>query len=63
MRNQSNDHSPTLDQARHSRGLDNLAKQLIRDYGVEGAKRICREYCWDGVSRAIEASAADSAAR
>lgn len=55
VRNQVKDQDQ--DQARHSRSVDNLAKQLIADYGIEGAKRICREYCWDGVSRAIEVSA------
>ena len=54
VRNQLSDHTDNQARARHRRSLDNLAEQLVRDYGVEGAKRICREYCWDGVSRAID---------
>ena len=50
---------PTIAHLRHERSIDKLARQLIADYGVEGAKRICREYCGDGIGQAIDEAAAN----
>lgn len=36
------------------RNGDALARELIDLLGVEGARRMCREHCWDGVAVAIE---------
>lgn len=46
------------DASRHIRNSDALALELIDMLGVEGAKRMCREHCWDGVASAIERVAA-----
>ncbi len=42
------------DASRHVRNSDALALELIDMLGVEGAKRMCREQCWDGVASAVE---------
>jgi len=36
------------------RSSDALALELIEMLGIEGARRMCREHCWDGVASAIE---------
>jgi hypothetical protein len=36
------------------RNSDALALELIDMLGVEGARRMCREHCWDGVANAVE---------
>ena len=40
--------------SRQVRNSDALALELIDMLGVEGAKRMCREHCWDGVASAVE---------
>jgi hypothetical protein len=42
------------DASRHAQNSDALALELIDLLGVDGARRMCREYCWDGVATAIE---------
>jgi len=34
--------------------LEELARQLIRHLGVDGARRTCKENRWNGVLRAID---------
>lgn len=49
------------DASRHARNSDALALELIELLGVDGARRMCREQCWDGVANAIERVSAQSA--
>lgn len=42
------------DASRHIRNSDALALELIDLLGVDGARRMCREQCWDGVAVAVE---------
>ncbi len=49
------------DASRHARNSDALALELIDMLGVDGARRMCREHCWDGVASAIERVAAEAA--
>jgi hypothetical protein len=49
-----------VDASRHARNSDALALELIEMLGVDGARRMCREHCWDGVGNAVERVAAQS---
>ncbi len=46
--------------SRHVRNSDALALELIDLLGVDGARRMCREQCWDGVGVAVERVSAQS---
>jgi len=46
--------------SRLARNSDALALELIDLLGVDGARRMCREQCWDGVANAIDRVAAQS---
>jgi len=43
-----------VDASRHAQNSDALALELIDLLGVDGARRMCREHCWEGVATAIE---------
>ncbi len=44
---------------RNGRNGDALARELIELLGVEGARRMCREHCWDGLATAIDKVSAE----
>lgn len=39
---------------RMARCREELAAELVAALGIDGARRMCRENCWDGVGSAIE---------
>lgn len=47
------------DKERYGRNGDALARELIELLGVEGARRMCREHCWDGLATAIDKVSAE----
>ena len=47
---------------RNGRNGEALARELIELLGVEGARRMCREHCWDGLATAIDKVNAERAA-
>ncbi|MGE0153602.1 MAG: hypothetical protein AB7R90_13380 [Reyranellaceae bacterium] len=50
------------DQDRKGRTGEALALELIELLGVEGARRMCREHCWDGLASAIDKVSGSKAA-
>lgn len=42
------------DRDRNGRTGEALARELIELLGVEGARRMCREHCWDGLAVAVD---------
>jgi hypothetical protein len=52
--------SAQIDASRNARNSDALALELIEMLGVDGARRMCREHCWDGVANAIERVSAEA---